>query len=313
MFNRKNSLDSNNTSFSRYCNQNLFDIMFCEWEYSANNKHIILKTINGGNLKTARTNSKVEQKTFYFIIETVYLKGEIYVLGTDYAFSNNIIIVKKYRADSKLWEHVFDFDNRRDFCVSALINSIYIIGGFYSNALDSCLLYNTKSSNVKGAGRMNTARYRAACAVFEGKIVVSGGYVQARNYDFGRVFNFTNSVEAYDHTTDTWSNMPNMVEGTYDHSLVAIKDKLYVIGFSCEIYDSLSKKFVLINKPSLGSSLYIGQKNRAVSIANKIFVFRRNESKVTSYNVDTREWTEEDCDVTDSIKTECCVKIPQYD
>ena len=62
MFNRKNSLDSNNTSFSRYCNQNLFDIMFCEWEYSANNKHIILKTINGGNLKTARTNSKWNKK-----------------------------------------------------------------------------------------------------------------------------------------------------------------------------------------------------------------------------------------------------------
>ena len=126
------------------------------------------------------------------------------------------------------------------------------------------------------------------------------------------MFNFTNSVEAYDHTADTWSNMPNMVKGTYDHSLVAIKDKLYVIGFSCEVYDSLSKKFVLINKPSWGSSLYIGQKNRAVSIANKIFVFRRNESKITSYNVDTEEWTEEEYDVTNLIKTECCVKMPQY-
>ena len=210
------------------------------------------------------------------------------------------------------WKHVVELSDRRFFCVSALVNSIYIIGGFSSSALDSCLKYDTESSNVKEVSRMNTGRYQAACAVFEGKIVASGGCVEVIHQAVGRGFNFTNSVEVYDHIADTWSYMPNMVEGTSSHSLVAIKDKLYVIGMSCEVYSSLSKKFVLIKKPKLGFRLYTDQRNKAVSIAGKIFVFRKNESKVISYNIDTEEWVEEESEVTKFLKSECCVKIPQY-
>ena len=282
--------------------------MFCE----RGNTKDVLKLINGGDLKPAGTFSKLEQKTLYFVLETVYLKGEIYVLVNDYSYSNNIIIIKKFSAESMEWKHIFEFIYRQDFCVSALLNSIYIIGGFYSNAaLDSCSQYNTKSSNVKETSRMNTARFRAACAVFEGRIVVSGGYVEERHDFLGVVFNFSNSVEVYDHIADTWSNMPNMVEGTCDHSLVAVKNKLYVIGMSCQVYNSFSKKFVLINKPSSGSSLYIRQRNKAVSIANKIFVFRYKRSKVISYNINTEKWVEKECDVTSRIIFRCCVKMPQ--
>ena len=49
---------------------------------------------------------------------------------------------------------------------------------------------------------MNEAKIKAATAVFEGRVVVSGGY----NDNEGLL----NSVEAYDHIDYSWKYMPNM-------------------------------------------------------------------------------------------------------
>ena len=48
----------------------------------------------------------------------------------------------------------------------------------------------------------NVDRENASCAVFEGRIVVTGGY----NDNEGLL----NTVEAYDHIDYSWKNMPNM-------------------------------------------------------------------------------------------------------
>ena len=48
----------------------------------------------------------------------------------------------------------------------------------------------------------NVARENSSCAVFEGRIVVSGWY----NNNEGLL----NTVEAYDHIDDSWKYMPNM-------------------------------------------------------------------------------------------------------
>ena len=51
---------------------------------------------------------------------------------------------------------------------------------------------------------MSIVRHHAACAVFGGKIVVSGGT---------RWVNVTlNTVEVYDYCSNRWSDMPNMLE-----------------------------------------------------------------------------------------------------
>ena len=72
------------------------------------------------------------------------------------------------------------FDDREDFCVSAFINKIFIIGGCDYNSdgsfvTSSCLEFNTKDNNFKEISKMNVARESAACAVLQGNIVVSGG------------------------------------------------------------------------------------------------------------------------------------------
>ena len=50
---------------------------------------------------------------------------------------------------------------------------------------------------------MNEPRCNFSSAVFEGKIVVSGGFNNET----------LNTVESYDHVAKSWTNMPNMVLG----------------------------------------------------------------------------------------------------
>ena len=86
---------------------------------------------------------------------------------------------------------------------------------------------------------MHEAKQVASCAVFGGRVVVSGGYNDQ----------MLRSVHAYDHLDDSWSVMPNMIERRCRHNSVAVKNKLYAIGGSlspnCEVFDSTSNKFVL--------------------------------------------------------------------
>ena len=58
--------------------------------------------------------------------------------------------------------------------------------------------------------------------------------------------NVLSSVEVYDHIADTWANMPNMIDHRCNHNLVAMGDKLFVIGHTCEVYDGSADKFVLM-------------------------------------------------------------------
>ena len=83
-------------------------------------------------------------------------------------------------------------------------------------------------------------------------------------------YRLNNAVEVYDHLADTWSHTPNMVEEGSNHSLLAINSKLFVVGRSFEVCDSLNKNFVLLIKLSYDFSLVIG----AISIENKILVFQ---------------------------------------
>ena len=112
---------------------------------------------------------------------------------------------------------------------------------------------------------MNVARYHAACVVYQGSIVVSGG-LDINDND-------SSSVESYDVFADEWSTMPDMLSSKSFHSLVVAKDKLFVVGYGrdiCEVYDSTSKKFVAIKKSR--RPLVI---NKALSIGNRILCLRK--------------------------------------
>ena len=142
---------------------------------------------------------------------------------------------------------------------------------------------------------MNNARRLSACSVFEGKIVVSGGYYNVS----------LNTVEAYDHAGDTWENMPNMIDEREGHKSVAVNHKLFVIGGfntnNCEAFDSNTHEFTLIKKPTSVSGFSLYEPNEVVTIGSKIFVFQNN-SKVITYDFEKNKWSKSLCEATKYIE-----------
>ena len=63
------------------------------------------------------------------------------------------------------------------FCACSFMNNLYLFGGYASDGvvLKTCLKYDTRCSSWNKISNMNDGREHAACAVFEGKVVVSGG------------------------------------------------------------------------------------------------------------------------------------------
>ena len=140
-------------------------------------------------------------------------------------------------------------------------------------------MFNPADYSWKEVTEMNESRSYASCTVFEGKIVVSGGYNNG----------LLNTVEAYDHIANEWTNMFNMNNRRYFHKSVAIKNKLFIVkGDStdtCEVYDSTCKKFVLLK--TLNNCL-VNYKNleAVVIIGNKLYVFHERKSTCFIYDVE---------------------------
>ena len=149
---------------------------------------------------------------------------------------------------------------------------------------------------------MNEQREDAACTVFEGKIVVSGGCNG----------NHLNTVEAYDHVVDKWTYMPNMIEERRCHSLAAVKHKLFVFGFrSSEVYDSTLKKFVSLKERP--SSLSYDWENfyNLLSIGSKLVRFGYWSNTALYYDVEMNEWSEESFKVNKDRHSFGCTVVPQ--
>ena len=101
--------------------------------------------------------------------------------------------------------------------------------------------------------------------------------------------------------------MPSMINSYYLHSLVSVKNNLFVMDDeNCEVFDNVCKKFVALK------SSYILNWNKAMSIGNKIVIFQHNGSSVVCYDVDKDEWSEESCEVTKNLEAFTSVKIPPY-
>ena len=126
------------------------------------------------------------------------------------------------------------------------MKNFYVFGGYKRVASkSSCFVFKCSESHWSYIESMNSKRHCAACEVFEGKIVVSGG-IDSRTV--------LRSLEAYDHHSNRWGRLPDMIETRYRQSLVTSGNKLYAIGgveeYSWEVFDNKTRKFTLItNSP----------------------------------------------------------------
>ena len=123
-------------------------------------------------------------------------------------------------------------------------------------------------------------RRNAACAVFEGKIVVSGGCnnntkirrtAVARRRILKQVI--LNSVESYDYHENKWSYFPCMLSKRANHTAVSIGNKLFMIGGSSnnsEVFDSVTKISHLSKVCQSGRKVYT-QTEQFVLVTTFIF------------------------------------------
>ena len=173
-------------------------------------------------------------------------------------------------------------------------------------AINSCFKFKAADCSMNEIAEMKTARNRSACAVFEEKIVVSGWS------SFGRRLN---TVEAYDHVANEWTNMPNMIEERNYHKSTAIKSKLYMFGditITSEVYDSTCEKFVLLKSPNDRFTRHLESPLAAISIGNKIIVFIMKKGTSSVYDTENDTWSEEPFEVGRNLFRYSCAKVPQY-
>ena len=174
----------------------------------------------------------------------IRLNGEVFAFGGHDEFGDLLKTIVKYNPSTDTWKAATWplRDYREGCCVCNYQNSIFVIGGNHDSkgVTGCCLNFNPKTyAYHEIRAKMKEARLRAACAVFDDKIVVCCG--------IGSKFKAIKTVECYDGRK--WSRMPSMVHEKSDHSVVAVESKLFVIAQAeqkCEVYDGVSKLFVCL-------------------------------------------------------------------
>ena len=153
---------------------------------------------------------------------------------------------------------------------------------------------------------MKVARQNASCSVFEGRIVVTGGY----NNNYG----LFNTVEAYDHIDDSWTKMPNMNIRRHSHKSVAIRNRLFIIGDcfnqAIEVFDSCSNKFALLQHPPINMRNFYTA--ALTSIGNKVVVFSNRDGSVLFYDVEKDVWSKKSCVASKHIEYFFCATVPHW-
>ena len=301
---------------NRYCNSSMFNILFCGEDKIYINKRTDeedklfqtqVKSVQNYDIHTA-----LSELTNW---EAFYLKDAIYFFCHRLDLnSNKVHYFEKYSYISKTWQSVnIDFENRRGHSLCSFIDSIFIIGGFlddnHDNVTDSCMKFDVTAKYCrKNVAGMNEVRSGAGCGVFDGKVVVCGGWNDNRD--------LLNSVEAYDHLANTWSYMPNLTHpGTY-HNLVSVSNKLFAIPDktnTLEVYDTFVKKFVAVKQPPESFNFNFDEMvEKPISIGRKLMIFAENSSNVAVYDIDKEEWSQESCQATENLQHFVSFKIPQF-
>ena len=156
----------------------------------------------------------------------------------------------------------------------------------------SCYNYNVINDKGNEVADLNLARAGASCTVFEGKIVVTWGFSAAKNCQL-------KSVEAYDYHENKWTYLPDIIKERYCHASVSMGNKMFVIGgkltASCEVFDSVSRKFTAIKSEIILSAADTNFFN-AFCIGYNIVVFQQSlescETDVQMYEVNKSRWSQ---------------------
>ena len=300
-------------SKSRCCNQNSFGVLACGDRFWSRQN---VKQFSVPALKCVKVfPSMNENRINHF---AVYLKGDIYVLAqptNNHTYDYRTMLIEKYSLATNSWVDVAAMSDYIHYCACAFSGKIYITGRrfeekdaeneddmeIFDDYVSICYEFDTKTHQFKQVASMVYPREQAACAIFQERIVVSGGFYHGGTF---------RSAYCYNTLDDAWKPMQKMLHPRRGHKLVAVESKLFAIGGNplnpCEVYDKLSNYFVQIDCP------FTIKECQALSVGSKIFVFGTlGWLHAASYDVIEDKWSKESCEeLTGKEGQYCCVKLP---
>ena len=192
----------------------------------------------------------------------------------------------------------------------SFMKDFYVFGGFdwyKQRSLNRCLKYDTTTSKWTLITNMNSYRQLPGRTVYEGKIVVTGGYHNGE----------LKSVESFDQHENKWSCLPDMIDERYKHGSVSMGNKMFVIGgwgnLTCEVFDSSSRKFTCIKQLLVVKNLSY-YPSSVVSIGYKVLFFYsiscNANNKFQVYDVIKDQWCLKENNLIEGKRHICCSKLP---
>ena len=291
---------------NRCCNQG-GSVLFCGGIDKSNNFLNRVLEVKVPSFEVFEFPSMVKQRCF---TELIVVNSDIMAIGGDVSikedFANFNNSVEIYSSKRKHWqEQYIQIPGKKCFCYCFFMKNIFVIGECNESSYESLkfsFTYSYKIDKWKQIAKFNVARHCAACTIFEGKIVVTGGDIDNEALK---------SVEAYDYYENKWTYLPDMIEERRLHATVSMGNKMFVIGgykiSSCETFDSHSRIFTSIKSfstiPIIDNS-YL----KAVCLGNYIIVLNIVLHKVYMYDVDKQMWSNVDSDFCKNLKGSNCVK-----
>ena len=301
---------------NRYCDQEDFSIAVLSAksnsEDESNNKPFLLNNLN---TKMYLPNLPLPKNS----LKATSSGSDIFVLGQ--FEDNNTLGFKRYSCFTKTWNKLPSLKKESlNYYVCSFMQKLFVICGTSNNRL--CVFYDNQRDQWTSADSMMESRKEAACTVFEGKIIVSGGSRkvvrnQLREGGHVNIRSRHRSIEAYDFHEKKWSSFPNMLSPRNNHAVVSIGNKMIMVGGSSdhfEVFDSVTRKFTYIeNIPKWVRMPYpFFRTYQVVSIGYKIYFFQKENNKVNvnSYDVKTNNFSFKTSIEIENFEKFSCIKVP---
>ena len=310
----KSSFDySGELTLRRFCSQNNFDIFFSGgFKRGVLKRQKILKNdFKKFNINNFKEFTRLPEMSFsQYSHKSLYCNGNIYLLGgigcNNFSGepwkTGKIFCLRKFCLANESWETVTEYmEWSSGMCVCSYVDDIYMIGG-----KDSGIIYDTKAKKFKSLADLKQPRRKAACTVFQGKIVVCGGEDEEGEP--------TNTVQCFD-SSGQWELMSSLVEQRVGHCITASRNKIFVIGgrdgIDNELFDYRVKQFVLL-KAKVPTFFQFRFSNilHTFCIGDKIIVIGEKSETIIYYDIENKNWCEKDFKLSIDEQFSCTV-VPQ--